>query len=224
MATTFGDIETRARKAVGDTQSGTNLTAANIVSRAREIVNDQTSGSYRFADATMLQYVWDGIRELANFRPLTGTITGSGSGALPVNDRWGGCLENYVAFRCYQIDDSDTANAKLAADSFALFTSLARQTPHRVEQQDMLGYVWEGVQRLWSTRPESRYVGLSLVSWAPPADGSFSAAEAMPTDMRWDGAVVEYVCFKYYLRDAKNGESARHAARHLELFTNWSAQ
>lgn len=454
MATTFGDIETRARKAVGDTQSSATLTAAGVeakvreivgdvrasstltaanieakareivgdvrasatltgsvvMARAREIVNDQTSGSYRFSDTIMLQYVWDGIRELGNIRPLYGTIAGSGSGTLPVDSRWGGCLEQYVAFRCYQIDDSDTANAKLASDCFALFTALAkqtpyaapqsamigyvwegirelcnvrpivgtnlgtaistglsasgtgsividdrwggclahyvafryyqadtgrpeseksaaehfnlflamakatpyvatqvtmvgyvwegvrelgnirplgvsnlastvatglstggtgsltiddrwsgslehyvasryyqadvgnaesgklavhhfkmfdvlaRQTPHRVEQQDMLGFAWEGVQRLWSTRPESRYVGLSLVSWAPPADGSFSAAEAMPTDMRWDGAVVEYVCFKYYMRDAKNGESARHAARHLELFTNWSSQ
>ncbi len=96
----------------------------------------------------------------------------------------------------------------------------------------MLRYVWEGVRKLWQVRPESRYVGLALVSYTLPTiadtatDEEITAARAVavPIDDRWVDAIVEYVCFKFFQRDEADTANSKLASDHMALFMAWSAQ
>jgi hypothetical protein len=211
---TAAGVEAKVREIVGDVRASATLTAADVVSKAREIVNDRTAEMYRFSDELLLQYVWDGIRELGNLRPLYGTIAGSGAGTLPIDDRWGGCLEYYVASRAYQIDDSDTVNAKLASDYLALFAALAKQTPYAAPQATMVGYIWEGVRELGNIRP----LGVDTIAATIATGLSTSATGSLAIDDRWGGCLQHYAVSRYYQSDTGNPEADNLATHHFKMF------
>jgi len=123
-------------------------TVGSIETSAREIVNDDQEGSYRWLTPAVLRFVWDGVRKLQKIRPESRyvglrlmsfefpripndadsqAIEEARAEILPVDDRWTDALVDYVAHRCFASDDNDTENARLSAEHMNNFIAWSAQ-------------------------------------------------------------------------------------------------
>ena len=84
----------------------------------------------------------------------------------------------------------------------------------------------DGLKRLYSARPESRYFGLALVSATFPAvapdmdSAAITAARAalVLIEERWLEAVIYYAVHKAYLIDSSDTANAQLASDYLSKF------
>ena len=94
----------------------------------------------------------------------------------------------------------------------------------------------EGIERLRSVRPESRYFGLRLFDWRRPAgladstgitsdnDGLDESARAQArafvpyVDERWNGALVHFAAARLYECDSTDTANAALAEGHMAKF------
>ena len=117
------------------------MTAQDIVrDRARHILDDTDSGSYRWTDALLFDFLNDGVQCIANLRPdalLTGNYTRGeitevtlGGNDIDIDDgnnRYRDALVDYVCSRAFAIeaqDRRDLARADSHARAFTFKTGL----------------------------------------------------------------------------------------------------
>lgn len=124
------------------------MTAGSIEQAVRELLNDREPNAYRWEPPEVLRAVFDAVQSLNSVRPesryaglrlrtierpdipddMDGptreAIRGIG---LPLDRRWRLALVHFAAHRCYEMDDTDTANAALSAkhlDTFRMWSQL----------------------------------------------------------------------------------------------------
>lgn len=121
------------------------MTYADIETGARTLLQDD-KGTFRWSAAEMYGYMPDAIRSLFAIRPAALFVNGrmpstlaalepptaaeaiSASGAVTanVNDRYQQALTYYVAAKCLERDDSDTANLALSSAYMNSFATYAK--------------------------------------------------------------------------------------------------
>lgn len=121
------------------------MTYAQIETGVRTLLQDDKP-TYRWSAAEMYGYMPDAIRTLFSIRPTALFLNGrmpstlatlepptaaaavSASGAVTanVNDRYQQALVYYVAAKCLERDDSDTANLSLSSAYMNNFASFAK--------------------------------------------------------------------------------------------------
>lgn len=121
------------------------MTYADIETGARTLLQDDKP-TYRWSAAEMYGYMPDAVRTLFSIRPAALFVNGrmpstlaslepptaaaavaaSGAVTLNVNDRYQQALVFFVAAKCLERDDSDTANTALAASYMNNFASFAK--------------------------------------------------------------------------------------------------
>ena len=121
------------------------MTYADIETGARTLLQDD-QGTYRWSAAEMYGYMPDAIRSLFALRPASlfvngrmpstlatlepptaaDAVTASGAVTANVNDRYQQSLVYYVAAKCLERDDSDTANIALSSAYMNSFASYAK--------------------------------------------------------------------------------------------------
>lgn len=121
------------------------MTYAEIEAGARTMLQDDKP-TYRWPAAEMYGYMPEAIRTLFSIRPAALFVNGrmpstlatlepptaiaaiavSGAVTANVNDRYMQALVYYVAAKCLERDDSDTANAALASSYMNNFAAFAK--------------------------------------------------------------------------------------------------
>jgi hypothetical protein len=121
------------------------MTYAEIETGARTLLQDDKA-SYRWPAAEMYGYMPEAIRSLFAMRPTalfvngrmpstlatlepptaTAAISASGAVTANVNDRYMQALVYYVAAKCLERDDSDTANIQLSSAYMNNFATFAK--------------------------------------------------------------------------------------------------
>jgi hypothetical protein len=122
------------------------MTYADIETGARTLLQDD-QGTYRWPTAEMYGYMPDAIRSLFALRPsalfvkgrmpstlatlepptAADAVAASGAVTANVNDRYQQALVYYVAAKCLERDDSDTANISLSSAYMNNFATSAKQ-------------------------------------------------------------------------------------------------
>lgn len=101
------------------------MTAQNIVDRVRILLADNYTGFFRWSDQYMFDSITEASRKTAEKRPdslFTTTVPTTTdittitalADVLQINDRYKEAVENYVCYRCIQMDSEDNANMALA--------------------------------------------------------------------------------------------------------------
>ena len=96
---------------------------------------------------------------------------------------------------------------------------------YRFSPAFLLRALRDGLKRLHSIRPESRYLGLRLIRFTfPTVDGDLTPdqvqsarATEIPVEERWIEAIVYYAVHKAYLIDSSDTANADLAAKYLSL-------
>lgn len=121
------------------------MTYSEIESSVRTLLQDDKP-AYRWSASEMYGYIPEAIRSLFAARPTALFVNGRmpatltalepptqsaanaafGEVTANVNDRYKQALVYYVAAKCLERDDSDTANMTLASAYMTNFTSIAR--------------------------------------------------------------------------------------------------
>ena len=102
-----------------------------ITNRARYILTDTDSGSYRWADALLIVYLNDGVRLITELKPETlltgpytmGTITPVSAigDTVSIGDRYLESLVDYVAARAFSQDAQDKQDLARANSHYQQF-------------------------------------------------------------------------------------------------------
>lgn len=121
------------------------MTYADIEIDARTLLQDDKP-TYRWPAAEMYGYMPEAVRVLFSMRPTAlfidgrmpttsaaleppsaaAAIAASGNVTVLVNDRYKQALVYYVAAKCLERDDSDTANMSLASTYMSNFAASAK--------------------------------------------------------------------------------------------------
>ena len=121
------------------------MTYADIETGARTLLQDDQQ-PYRWPASEMYGYMPDAVRSLFSLRPTALFVNGrmpstlasfepptaaaataaSGNVTVYVNDRYQQALVYYVAAKCLERDDSDTANIQLSSAYMNNFATFAK--------------------------------------------------------------------------------------------------
>jgi hypothetical protein len=80
-------------------------------------------------------------------------------------------------------------------------------------------------------RPESRYVGMNVVSYEEPdlgddSESTESIRELMeltfPINPRWKDAIVHYICARAFQLDESDTMNASRYSEHMSQFSTWA--
>ena len=201
------------------------LTGANIISRVQDTLQDTTS--VRWPEAELLRYINDAQREIVNFRPdasathaniqlITGTEQDLPSGGLrliKVTRNMSGTASNSTGGRAIRIVDVDILNTQEpdwhnpSVSGDAAHTTIAK---HYVFDNDdpRKFYVYPGVAG-------NSYVEI-VYSAAPTDLGSTSAT--ISVDDIFGNAIIDFVLYRAYMKDAEYAGNAQRAQSHYQLF------
>lgn len=201
------------------------LTGANIISRVQDTLQDTTS--VRWPEAELLRYINDAQREIVNFRPdasathaniqlITGTEQDLPSGGLrliKVTRNMSGTASSSTGGRAIRIVDVDILNTQEpdwhnpSVSGDAAHTTIAK---HYVFDNDdpRKFYVYPGVAG-------NSYVEI-VYSAAPTDLGSTSAT--ISVDDIFGNAIIDFVLYRAYMKDAEYAGNAQRAQSHYQLF------
>ena len=100
--------------------------------------------------------------------------------------------------------------------------------PYRFDAGFVLTALCEGIERLRSIRPESRYFGLSLYEWVRPtgvAETGMTVAQIATAravvpyfDARWNEAIPHFAAAKIYEADETDTANAQLSADNMAKF------
>ena len=203
------------------------LTGANLLSRIKDTLQDTTS--VRWPEAELLRYINDAQREIVNFRPdssattanvqlVTGTKQTLPSGGLRLikltrnMDGTSGGASGKRAIRIVNVDILNTQEPNWHDASAATGDSAHGTTvKHYVFDDDdpRNYYVYPGVSG-------NAYV--EIVYSAAPTDLANSSATISVDDI-YGNAIIDYVLFRAYMKDAEYAGNPQRAQNHYQLFT-----
>ena len=203
------------------------LTGANLLSRIKDTLQDTTS--VRWPEAELLRYINDAQREIVNFRPdssattanvqlVTGTKQTLPSGGLRLikltrnMDGTSGGASGKRAIRIVNVDILNTQepnwhDASAAAGDAAHGTVVKHYIFDDDDPRNY--YVYPGVSG-------NAYV--EIVYSAAPTDLANTSATISVDDI-YGNAIIDYVLFRAYMKDAQYAGNSQRAQNHYQLFT-----
>ena len=203
------------------------LTGANIISRVQDTLQDTTS--VRWPEAELLRYINDAQREIVNFRPEassthanvqlgTGTEQDLPSGGLrliKVVRNMSGTASNSTGGRAIRIVDVDILNTQEPDWHNPTVTGDAAHgsvIKHYVFDPDdpKKFYVYPGVKSGLNAYIEIVYSDV-------PTDLSATSSTIAIDDI-YGNALIDYVLYRCYLKDAEFAGNAQRANTHYQLF------
>jgi len=201
------------------------LTGANIISRVQDTLQDTTS--VRWPEAELLRYLNDSQREIVNFRPeassthqnvqlITGTEQTLPSGGLrliKVVRGMSAASTGATGKRAIRIVDVDILNSQEPEwhnPSVSGDAAHGTVPKHYVFDEDdpRKYYVYPGVAG-------NSFV--EIVFSASPANLANTSAVISVDDI-FGNAIIDFVLFKCYMKDAEYAGNGQRAATHYQLF------
>ena len=202
------------------------LTGANLITRAQDTLQDTTS--VRWPEAELLRYINDAQREIVNFRPdassktanlqlVTGTLQSLPTEGLRLikvtrnmSDASGGAT-GARAIRLVSVDILNTQEPDWNNPSVSGDAAHGTNVKHYIFDEDdpRRFYVYPGVAG-------NAYVEI-VYSKSPTDLGNTSAT--IDLDDTYGNAIVDYVLFRAYLKDAEYAGNQQRAGQHYQLFT-----
>ena len=205
------------------------LTGANLIARIQDILQDTTS--IRWPEAELLRYINDAQREVCNLRPestattanvalVVGTkqsLPAGGLSLIKVTRNMSDASGGATGKRAVRLVDADILNtqepnwhdATASANTNAAHSTTVK---HYIFDEDdpRSFYVYPGAS--------STSTFLEIVYSTAPTDlGNTSAT--MYVDDVFGNAIIDYVLFRCYLKDAEYAGNQQRAATHYQLFT-----
>jgi len=202
------------------------LTGANLITRVQDTLQDTTS--VRWPEAELLRYINDAQREIVNFRPeassktanlqlVTGTLQTLPTEGLRLikvtrnmSDASGGAT-GARAIRLVSVDILNTQEPDWNNPSVSGDAAHGTNVKHYVFDEDdpRRFYVYPGVAG-------NAFVEI-VYSKSPTDLGNTSAT--IDLDDTYGNAIVDYVLFRAYLKDAEYAGNQQRAGQHYQLFT-----
>ena len=203
------------------------ITGANIISRVQDTLQDTTS--VRWPEAELLRYINDAQREVVNLRPdasattsnvqlVTGTkqtLPTTGLRLIKVTRNMSAASGSATGGRAVRIVDIDILNTQEPDWNDPTVTGDAAHgttVKHYIFDQDdpRSFYVYPGV---------SGNAFVEIVFSKSPTDLS-STSSTIDIDDTFGNAIVDYVLFRSYLKDAEYAGNAVRSNQHYALFNN----
>ena len=204
------------------------LTGANLISRIQDILQDTTS--IRWPEAELLRYINDAQREVCNLRPestattantalVVGTKQSLPSGGLRlirVTRNMSSAAGNATGGRAVRLVDVDILNTQEPNWHDPTVSGDAAHTTtvkHYIFEEDnpRSFYVYPGAS--------STSTFLEIVYSAAPTDLANTSATLHVDDI-FANAVIDYVLFRCYLKDAEYAGNQQLAGTHFQLFSS----
>jgi hypothetical protein len=201
------------------------LTGANIITRVQDTLQDTTS--VRWSEAELLRYINDAQREIVNFRPEASadhanvqlvagteqTIPDVGLRLIKVVRNMSATGSSATGKRTIRLVSSDILNAQdpdwhdpSATGSSAHGTVVKNYIFD--EDDPRKYYVYPGISG-------NAYV--EIVFSRTPTDLSGTSSTIYIDDI-YGNAIVDYVLFRAYLKDAEYAANSQRAGTHYQLF------
>ena len=202
------------------------LTGTNLLSRIKDTLQDTTS--VRWPEAELLRYINDAQRENVNFRPESSAktanvqlVTGTKQ-ALPtdglrlikvtrnMSDASGGATGKR-AIRIVNVDILNTQEPDWNDPTVSGAAAHGAVVNHYIFDEDdpRNFYVYPGVSG-------NAYV--EVVYSASPTDLANTSATISVDDI-YANAIIDYVLYRSYMKDAEYAGNAQRAQNHYQLFT-----
>jgi hypothetical protein len=120
------------------------LTIAHLLLSIRELLSDKYEEAYRWSDATLIRFIYEGIMRLNQVRPESryvnyklidietpiildndeDNIVGSyKEKEFPLDSRWSAPVIHYTCYRAFQLDETDTMNGQRANEHLGYFNT-----------------------------------------------------------------------------------------------------
>ena len=204
------------------------LTGANLISRIQDILQDTTS--IRWPEAELLRYINDAQREVCNLRPESTATTANtalvvwtkqslpsgGLRLIRVTRNMSSAAGNATGGRAVRLVDVDILNTQEPNWHDPTVSGDAAHTTtvkHYIFDEDnpRSFYVYPGAS--------STSTFLEIVYSAAPTDLANTSATLHVDDI-FANAVIDYVLFRCYLKDAEYAGNQQRAGTHFQLFSS----
>jgi hypothetical protein len=201
------------------------LTGTNLLSRIRDTLQDTTS--VRWTESELLNYINDAQREIVNFRPessaTTATITlaaGTKQSLPAAGLRLIKVVRNMSAasngtgkrsIRIVNVDILNTQEPDWHDPTVSGDAAHGTIVKHYIFDEDdpRNFYVYPGVSG-------NSYV--EIVYSASPTDLS-AASDTISVDDIYANAIIDFVLYRAYMKDAEYAGNSQRASTHYQLFT-----
>lgn len=204
------------------------LTGTNIIDRARYVLQD--SSGVRWTDAELLDHINDGQREIVNFKPevkathanvqlSTGTeqtLPSGGLRLLKISRNMASTASDAAGGKAIRIIEEDLLNSiepdwhDPTVTGASAHGSIIKNYIFDPDDPKKF-YVYPGVKSGSNAYVEVIYSAL-------PADLSV-VSDTIDIDDIYGNALVDFVLYKAYLKDAEYAANQQRAGTHFQLFT-----
>lgn len=120
------------------------LTIAHLLLSIRELLSDKYADAYRWSDATLIRFIYEGIMRLNQVRPESryvnyklidietpiildndedNTVSSYKEKEFPLDSRWSAPVIHYACYRAFQLDESDIMNGQRANEHLGYFNT-----------------------------------------------------------------------------------------------------
>lgn len=117
------------------------LTIANLLVSIREILSDSYEEAYRWGDAMLIRFIYEGIMKLNQVRPESryvnyklididaptiveeDSVDSYKEQEFPLDSRWSMPIIHYTCYRAFQLDETDTMNGQRANEHLGYFNT-----------------------------------------------------------------------------------------------------
>jgi hypothetical protein len=207
------------------------LTGANLLSRIKDTLQDTTS--VRWPEAELIRYINDAQREIVNFRPessatttnvqlTTGTkqtLPSAGLRLIKVVRNMSAASGSATGKRAIRIVNPDILNTQEpdwhdpTVSGDAAHTTIVKH--YMFDEDDPRNYyVYPGVAG-------NAYV--EVVYSASPTDLT-ATSSTIGVDDIYANAIIDFVLYRAYMKDAEYAGNAQRASNHYQLFTGSISQ
>ena len=205
------------------------VTGTNIIDRARFTLQD--SSGVRWTDAELLTYLNDGQRELVNFRPeakathanvllaagTEQTLPSGGLRLIKVTRNMSGSAADATGGKSIRIIEEDLVNSidpdwhDPTVTGYSAHGSVVKNYVFDGDDPKKF-YVYPGIKS-----GSSAYI--EIVYSALPTDLS-SVSSTIDVDDIYGNALLNFVLYRAYLKDAEYAANNQRAGSHYQLFTS----
>lgn len=207
------------------------LTGANLLNRIKDTLQDTTS--VRWPEAELIRYINDAQREIVNFRPessatttnvqlITGTkqsLPSAGLRLIKVVRNMSAASGSATGKRAIRIVNPDILNTQEpdwhdpTVSGDAAHTTIVKH--YMFDEDDPRNYyVYPGV---------AGNAFVEVVYSASPTDLS-GTSSTIGVDDIYANAIVDFVLYRAYMKDAEYAGNAQRASNHYQLFTGSISQ
>ena len=202
------------------------LTGANLLSRIQDTLQD--TNSVRWPEAELLRYINDAQREIVNFRPESSattanvqlvagtkqTLPSGGLRLIKITRNMNGTSSSATGKRAIRIVNVDILNTQEPDWNDPTVSGDAAHgtvVKHYIFEEDdpRNYYVYPGVDG-------NAYV--EIVYSAAPTDLANTSATISVDDI-YANAIIDFVLYRAYMKDAEYAGNAQRAQNHYQLFT-----